>query len=97
MTSLMLHEKRGHLTHINAIGELCAQFRKGILAVMRGLGADKSIKLVEAYHKLHPEAAKKAWYPDVFDKIEDATIVLYAQEKYDYTFKVLDMLKRGSK
>ncbi|UCE48922.1 MAG: hypothetical protein JSW47_02030, partial [Phycisphaerales bacterium] len=35
MASLMLHERRGHLSHINAIGELCAQFRRGILAMIR--------------------------------------------------------------
>jgi len=32
----------------------------------------------------------------VFDKIEDASILLYADSKFDYTFKVLDKLKRGS-
>ncbi len=53
MTSLLLHEQRGHLSHINAIGELCAQFRKGILATIRNAGAGNTIKIVEAYHKLH--------------------------------------------
>jgi enoyl-CoA hydratase/carnithine racemase len=71
MTSLMLHEDRSHLAHMNAIGELCAQFRKGILAVIRELGPAEAIKLVESYHRLHPEAAKGAWYPDVFGRIED--------------------------
>lgn len=64
MTSLMLHENRAHLAHMNAIGELCAQFTKGILAVMRNAGPDKVIRRVEAYHKLHPEAAGASWYPD---------------------------------
>jgi enoyl-CoA hydratase/carnithine racemase len=64
MTSLMLHEKRGHYAHLNAIGELCAQFRRGILATMRELGPDNVIQIVEAYHKLHPEAAASAWHPD---------------------------------
>jgi len=41
--------------------------------------------------------AKEEGLSFVFDKIEEATIVLYAQEKFDDTFKVLDMLKRGSK
>ncbi len=68
MTSLMLHEKRSHLSHINAIGELCAQFRPGILAFIRRLGADTAIKTVEAYHRLHPEATK-CWYPNVFSEI----------------------------
>jgi enoyl-CoA hydratase/carnithine racemase len=71
MTSLMLHEERGHLSHMNAIGELCAQFRKGVLAVIRDMGPGEAIKLVEAYHGLHPEAAGGAWYPAVFERIED--------------------------
>jgi len=70
MTSLMLHEKRSHFSHINAIGELCAQFRPGILAFIRGMGPDAAIKTVEAYQKLHPEAAD-CWYPDVFGLIDD--------------------------
>ena len=71
MTSLMLHEKRGHLSHLNAIGELCAQFRRGILAVIRELGADSVIAMVEAYHRLHPGAKDgKSWFPDVFEQIE---------------------------
>jgi enoyl-CoA hydratase/carnithine racemase len=72
MTSLMLHEKRGHLSHINAIGELCAQFRTGILAQMRSLGPDAVIRRVEAYHRLHPEAAKSAWHPEVLGQMGGA-------------------------
>jgi enoyl-CoA hydratase/carnithine racemase len=70
MTSLMLHESRSHLAQMNAIGELCAQFSRGILAVARAHGADSTIKTVEAYHGLHPEAAKTGWYPAVFEQIE---------------------------
>jgi enoyl-CoA hydratase/carnithine racemase len=70
MTSLLLHEKRSHLTHINAIGEMCAQFRQGVLAFIRTMGADTAVKTVEAYHRLHPEAAQSAWYPDVFGEID---------------------------
>jgi hypothetical protein len=33
----------------------------------------------------------------VFDKIEDAAMLLYAEAKFDYTFKVLDFMKRGSR
>ena len=66
MTSLMLHEKRGHLSHMNAIGELCAQFRNGVVAMARDLGSDQVIKTVEAYHRVHPEAATDSWYPDAF-------------------------------
>jgi enoyl-CoA hydratase/carnithine racemase len=69
MTSLMLHEKRSHLAQMNAIGELCAQFSRGILAVARARGADSVINTVEAYHSLHPEAAGSAWYPQAFDEI----------------------------
>jgi len=67
MASLLLHEQRGHLSHVNAIGELCAQFRRGILAMIRGVGAEAAIKRVEAYHRLHPEAASSCWYPAVFE------------------------------
>jgi enoyl-CoA hydratase/carnithine racemase len=70
MTSLMLHENRAHLSHMNAIGELCAQFRSGVLAMIRKMGADAAIDRVEAYHKLHPEAATSSWYPETFSGIE---------------------------
>ncbi len=69
MASLLIHEKRSHFSHINSIGELCAQFRRGILADIRHLGADKAVGIVNAYHKLHPEASKKAWHPDVFEQL----------------------------
>jgi enoyl-CoA hydratase len=69
MASLILHEKRGHLSHVNAIGELCAQFRRGILAMIRSVGAEGAVKTVEAYHRLHPEAAGSCWYPDTFEQI----------------------------
>ena len=71
MVSLMLHEQRGHLSHINAIGELCAEFRRGILAMIRSVGGEAAIKRVEAYHRLHPEAAGSCWYPAVFEQLGD--------------------------
>lgn len=70
MTSMMLHENRSHLSQMNLIGELCAQFSKGVLAITRNLGADAVRNIVSDYHKLHPAAAKQAWYPEVFDKID---------------------------
>lgn len=70
MTSLILQEKRAHLTHVNAIGELCAQFRKGVLAIIRNMGADSAIKRVEEYHRLYPEASGCCWYPDIFERLE---------------------------
>jgi len=69
MTSLLLQEKRSHLSHINAIGELCAQFRNGILAKIRNLGTESVLKTVNTYHQLHPEAAKKSWHPEVFNQV----------------------------
>jgi hypothetical protein len=63
MTSLILQEKRAHLAHVNAIGELCAQFRSGILAFIRARGPESVISTVKAYHRLEPAAAEKAWHP----------------------------------
>lgn len=84
MTSLMLHEKRAHLSHMNSIGELCAQFRRGVLSVIRSHGADAAVKTVEAYHKLHPEAAKNAWYPGAFEEVESAEWQqLYVNAEHD--------------
>lgn len=70
MTSLMLHERRGHLTHLNAIGELCAQFRKGILAVARDIGPAGVVSTVDAYHRLHSAAARGSWFPDAFSSMD---------------------------
>lgn len=69
MTSLLVHEKRGALPHINAIGELCAQFRHGVLAMVRAVGPEEARRRVAAYHKVHPEAAGKAWHPEAFELI----------------------------
>ncbi len=70
MTSLVLHENRARLDHVNAIGELCAQFRRGVLAVARGAGPAEVLKRVAAYHKIHPEAARGAWHPEVFEAMD---------------------------
>jgi enoyl-CoA hydratase/carnithine racemase len=69
MTSLMIHENRSHLSHINAMGELCAQFRNGILCEIRSLGPEATIGVVERYHRLQPLAAEKSWHPEVFEKM----------------------------
>ena len=53
MTALMMKENRTHLSQMNLIGEICAQFKNGTPALIRSLGPEKSIKLVEQYHKLH--------------------------------------------
>jgi len=70
MTSLLVHEDRSHFANLNAIGELCAQFRKGVLAMAREAGADEVISTVESYHALHPQAATDAWHPEVFARME---------------------------
>jgi 3-hydroxyacyl-CoA dehydrogenase len=70
MANLMVHEQRAHLSHINAIGELCAQFRSGILAVIRELGPEAAIAVVESYHDRHPGAAELGWFPEAFEGME---------------------------
>lgn len=67
MTALMLHEKRAELPIMNAIGELCAQFRRGAVAMVREMGPEKAKALVAAYHKQNPAAAKSAWHPQALD------------------------------
>jgi hypothetical protein len=69
MTALMLHENRAHPALMNAIGELCAQFVRGIPVIMRKYGAERVISTIEAYHKLNPAAAKSPWYPEVLDRM----------------------------
>jgi enoyl-CoA hydratase/carnithine racemase len=92
MTSLMLHEERSHLSHMNAIGELCAQFRKGILAVMRNLGPEESMKLVGRYQELHRSAAGSAWYPDTFARMESPDWQqLYVNAEHDGTVGVITL------
>jgi len=70
MCSLVIHEKRSHLSQINAIGEICAQFQPGMLATIRRHGSDSVIKTVQAYHRLHPEAASSPWHPEVFENMD---------------------------
>jgi enoyl-CoA hydratase/carnithine racemase len=67
MTSLMLKEERGHLAHMNAIGEICAQFRKGVVAMMREAGDVVVTDVVQRYHGLHPEAGDSPWHPETLD------------------------------
>ncbi len=96
MTSLLLYEKRSHLSLINAIGELCAQFRNGILANIRSAGSDRAIKIVEAYHKLHPEAAGSCWYPDVFKNMDEpGWQQLYVNAEHDGTVGVISISRES--
>ncbi len=90
MTSLLVHEKRAALPHINAIGELCAQFRHGVLAMVRGMGPEEARRRVAAYHKIHPEAAGKAWHPEAFDSIGRSDWQqLYVNAEHDGTVGVI--------
>lgn len=84
MSALMLHENRSHLATMNAIGELCAQFRRGPLAMIRSLGAKQAIALVEAYHTQHPAAAKSAWHADALNRLsEPEWQQLYVNAEHD--------------
>jgi enoyl-CoA hydratase/carnithine racemase/3-hydroxyacyl-CoA dehydrogenase len=84
MTALMVHEKRAHLAHINVIGETCAQFRRGMLAVIREMGADSAVRIVEAYHRLHPEARADSWHPGAFEHVgEPDWQQLYVNAEHD--------------
>jgi enoyl-CoA hydratase/carnithine racemase len=96
MTALMLAEKRSHLSQMNAIGELCAQFRQGVLASIRSLGADAAIARVEAYHKLHPAAAASPWHPDVLEAIASPEWQqLYVNAEHDGTVGVISLSRES--
>jgi enoyl-CoA hydratase/carnithine racemase len=90
MTSLMVKENRSHMATMNSIGELCAQFTRGLPAVIRARGADASKALVDHYHTLHPEAAGGAWHPEVFEAIESPEWQqLYVNAEHDGTVGVI--------
>ena len=96
MTSLMVSEERSHLAQINAIGELCAQFSPGVLAVIRARGADAAIATVEAYHRLHPEAAAQAWHPEAFARISTSEWQqLYVNAEHDGTVGVVSLSRES--
>jgi enoyl-CoA hydratase/carnithine racemase/3-hydroxyacyl-CoA dehydrogenase len=92
MTSLLLHERRAHLSHINAVGELCAQFRRGVLAMVRDMGAEAAIKRVESYHRLHPQAARSCWHPAAFEQLnEPEWQQLYVNAEHDGSVGVITL------
>jgi enoyl-CoA hydratase/carnithine racemase len=96
MTSLLLHEKRAHPSHLNATGELCAQFRSGVLALARRQGPEGPVRTVEAYHKLHPAAAKAAWHPEAFDGMgEPGWQQLYVNAEHDGKVGVLTISRES--
>lgn len=96
MTALMLHEQRSHLTQMNAIGEICAQFRQGMVASIRSLGVDRAIARVEAYHRLHPEAASSAWHPDALARVESPEgRQLHVNAEHDGTVGVISLSRES--
>jgi enoyl-CoA hydratase/carnithine racemase len=96
MAGLMVSEERSHLAQINAIGELCAQFSRGVLAEIRARGADSVIATVEAYHEVHPEAAAQAWHADAFARIDTPEWQqLYVNAEHDGTIGVISVSRES--
>lgn len=96
MTALMLHEKRAHLTHMNAIGELCAQFRQGAVATLRELGPAKAKAIVAAYHRQNPAAATSAWHPEALEKMDGSEWQqLYVNAEHDGTVGVVTLARES--
>jgi enoyl-CoA hydratase/carnithine racemase len=90
MTALMLHERRAHLAHMNAIGELCAQFRRGAIATLRDLGPEQARRTVEAWHRLEPAAARSAWHPEALASMDGPEWrQLYVNAEHDGTVGVV--------
>jgi len=91
MTALMVHERRAHLSHLNIIGELCAQLRRGVLALVRGMGAEEARRIVARYHELFPAAAP-SWHPEALDGIGGADWQqLYVNAEHDGTVGVITL------
>jgi len=96
MASLLVHEKRSHLSNLNAIGELCAQFRRGVLAMIRVEGADSAIAIVEAYHQRDPQAAGAAWFPDAFGAVDEVDWQqLYVNAEHDGQVGVITLSRES--
>ena len=95
MAALMLHENRAELPVMNAIGELCAQFRQGIVAALRSQGPEKAVKFVERYHELHPEA-KANWHPEALADMSTAEWQqLYVNAEHDGTVGVITISRES--
>ncbi len=95
MTALMLHEKRAELPVMNTIGELCAQFRQGIIAALRSYGPEKAVGIVERYHELHPEA-KGSWHPEALANMDSPEWQqLYVNAEHDGTVGVITISRES--
>jgi enoyl-CoA hydratase/carnithine racemase len=96
MTGLMLHEDRAHLSLMNSVGELCAQFTRGILATIRDSGAEEAVRIVESYHAVHPAAAKKAWHPEAFERLASPDgQQLYVNAEHDGKVDVISIAREA--
>lgn len=96
MTALMVHEHRSHLAQMNAIGEICAQFRSGLPAMIRAMGKAKAVALVEAYQKQHPESAKSPWHAGALDRLaEPEWQQLYVNAEHDGTVGVITISRES--
>jgi enoyl-CoA hydratase/carnithine racemase len=96
MTSLLLHERRAHPAVLNAIGELCAQFRSGALATMRALGPAAVRDTVAAYHRVHPQATAGAWHPKTLERMEGPDWEqLYVNAEHDGTVGVVTLSRES--
>lgn len=93
MTSLLLAEDRAHPTALNAIGELCAQLRRGAVAAVRALGADEARRIVSRYHCLEPEAAdERSWRPEALDRLDEPSCrQLWVNAEHDGTVGVVSI------
>lgn len=91
-TGLMIEENRAQPALMNIIGELCAQFRKGVLALIRSMGPDSAIRMVEAYHRLDPTAKGTSWHPDVFEQMSTPGFEqLYVNAEHDGNIGVVTL------
>ena len=96
MVSLTLHERRAALANLNAIGELCAQFRRGPLASLRALGPGAAIETVEAYHRLRPASAGPAWHPEALERMDEPEWQqLYVNAEHDGTVGVVSVSRES--
>lgn len=92
MTALMLAEERAHPSNMNIIGEVCAQLRNGVLALIRRLGADRSRALVEGFHQLEPAATDSPWHAESLDRIDTAAWQqLYVNAEHDGTVGLITL------
>jgi enoyl-CoA hydratase/carnithine racemase/3-hydroxyacyl-CoA dehydrogenase len=96
MLALILHEKRASLPEMNAIGELCAQFKTGALAMARALGRERVTALVEQYHKLEPAAAQSPWHPEALAAMDTPEgQQLYVNAEHDGTVGVISISRES--